>query len=683
MIPASEHFDDDDPAAGHADVRTRLDGVSYFFLGNGRIEAAVQWAPNGDGTPLGLLLMDPERLGKKRDALTCDESRGLEGTVIRLCDGHGEGRPAPPDLRVEWVSHHGVPAVQATWSWQPITVRETFFCPDRASARLARQVEIDTTSAGDAEIVVATGDGAETIEQAVSVGGGRPARRWFVYGIGGPPPAVRVDVVPADPLEEEAIRDWQGRTRVELHGDPLGRLFACSASQLPAVISTRGRVDASLWQYNREWVRDQAFLALALVMIGRREEAAVILRRLLRDFVSAEGAPMDSSEVRGRDEVELDQNGVLLYVLEQYVLWTDDLALAGRAWDRVCAVAEYPLRREFSNPAGLLHNVREFWERHRLHGIEPGFELVHQVFVSMGLASAARLARRFGRDATASRWDAAARDLRAALLDGTPHALVQDGRLVKRRLLDGRVQDEIRPRPEAGLPSSAPLAQPGPHPLEPDTCTVLPIVFRFVPADSALARRTLAAVEALWNQAWEGGGYGRYHVASEPDSPGPWPFASLFVARAAVEAGLGDVARRTLAWLETVAGAPAGSWFEFYGPRQSPPFPQVGIIPWTWAEVIFLLVSHVLGVRPDERGIRVRPRLLPEMTRVEASIPIRDGRLALRVAVEPGRHEPLARTLTPDGWTIEEAASETVAPCGDGETTVEILLPGTSEGLGP
>jgi hypothetical protein len=198
-----------------------------------------------------------------------------------------------------------------------------------------------------------------------------------------------------------------------------------------------------------------------------------------------------------------------------------------------------------------------------------------------------------------------------------------------------------------------------------------------VPPDSALAREGLAGVEALWNQAWEGGGYGRYNVASEPDSPGPWPFASLFVARAAIEAGVGETVRRTLDWLGKVPGAPAGSWFEFYGPRESPPFPQVGIIPWTWAEMIFLLVSHVLGVRPEDRGIRVRPRLLPGMTRADASIPIRDGRLTLRVAVEPGRDDPVARTLTPDGWTIEELASEMVAPYGDGETTVEILLPGT------
>jgi hypothetical protein len=60
MINVQEHFYDDDPSIGPPDVRTVLRGVNYFFLGNGLIQAAVQLAPQGEGTPLGLLIMDPE-----------------------------------------------------------------------------------------------------------------------------------------------------------------------------------------------------------------------------------------------------------------------------------------------------------------------------------------------------------------------------------------------------------------------------------------------------------------------------------------------------------------------------------------------------------------------------------------------------------------------------------------------
>jgi len=52
MIDVQEHFYDDDPKKGHPDVRTRLKDVSYFFLGNELIQAAVQIAPSGEGPPL-------------------------------------------------------------------------------------------------------------------------------------------------------------------------------------------------------------------------------------------------------------------------------------------------------------------------------------------------------------------------------------------------------------------------------------------------------------------------------------------------------------------------------------------------------------------------------------------------------------------------------------------------------
>jgi hypothetical protein len=150
-----------------------------------------------------------------------------------------------------------------------------------------------------------------------------------------------------------------------------------------------------------------------------------------------------------------------------------------------------------------------------------------------------------------------------------------------------------------------------------------------------VSRATLANIESLWNQDWDGGGYGRYHVSSEPDSPGAWPFASVFVARALVEAGESARAWRILRWLSTAAGSVSGAWFEFNGPRIAPPFPQVGIIPWTWAELVVLVVHHILGVRPEAAGIRVRPRLLAGTRGVDANIPVRDGWLRLELRADP------------------------------------------------
>ncbi len=56
MIDVEEHIYDDDPKIGHADVRTDLKDVSYFFFRNGLIQAAVKYSPQGEGTPLGLII---------------------------------------------------------------------------------------------------------------------------------------------------------------------------------------------------------------------------------------------------------------------------------------------------------------------------------------------------------------------------------------------------------------------------------------------------------------------------------------------------------------------------------------------------------------------------------------------------------------------------------------------------
>jgi hypothetical protein len=280
-------------------------------------------------------------------------------------------------------------------------------------------------------------------------------------------------------------------------------------------------------------------------------------------------------------------------------------------------------------------NCREFWERHAIHGIQPGMELSYQLWVSEGLAAAAVLARLTGHTDQAVRWDAESARLRRAMLGDRRFRLHDHRGFIKRRAPDGRVQETIKADPACGLPTGARLMQPGPHRLNPDASAVLPIVFGTVAPDSPVARRTFRQLEQLWNQAGNGGGYGRYDVTSEPDSPGGWPFPSLFVARAAVEAGDDAKVWRILRWLDTVPGARAGTWFEFYGERLAPPMPQVGIVVWNWAELIVLYVQHILGIQPGEAEVRIRPRLLAGLPAGDATFVIRGQRRRLRVT--PGK----------------------------------------------
>jgi len=654
MIDVKEHVYEDDPNAGPPDVRTMLGNVDYFFLGNGLIQAAVQAAPGGEATPVGLLIMDPERLRKKREVLTMDGRTGLGPTMLRVVADSGTFSPRPGEFQASWAAERPIPTVRIRWRNPATAVEEFFYCPDRNEPVLVREVRVTNRRRRWARFKVATGGPGIALEKAVRLGG-RGERTLFIrYRLDTAAERVAIEWANGPGVKPGAIAHARSLSRLEFGDAMLDHFFRASRCQLPAVVSRSGRLDGGVWQYNREWLRDQSVVALALTMLGERALARTIFDRLFDRFVTAEGDPVDSSEKRDPDEVELDQNGFLLYTFKDHVLWTGELDLARRHWTKIAAAAEFPLKEIFRHrPSGLLANRREFWERHRAHGIEPGLELAHQVYVSYGLGAAAVLARLLGRADEALRWDREAARLKAAALED-PRFRMSDARgFIKRRSAAGPVQETITAGPDSGLPPEAPLAGPGRHFLNPDTCAALPIAIGFVPPHSPVCRSTLASLEMLWNQTWKGGGYGRYHASSEPDSPGSWPFPSLFVARAAVEMGRFDKAWRVLNWLGAVPGAGAGTWFEFYGKRLAPPFPQVGIVPWNWAEMVILFVRHILGLQPEEGGLRVRPKLLPKLDRVSASFPFRRGRLevnVVRTETRPG--------FRSDGTILSAASGE-------------------------
>ncbi len=648
MIEAKEHFYADDPAVGPSDVRTTLKDASYFFLGNGLVQAVVQFAPAGEGTPLGFLIMDPEVLGPKRAALTMDPERGLARTAIEISAGGKMHKPLAGNVSAAWDERDGAPAVRAEWSAGALEIMESFFCPDRNRPMIVREIALRNPGSKPVAFSVRTGIGRAVVERSASAAPAKSAILALIYTLDAGRRSVSVEWA-ARSVGAESAAAFSGSLASITTGDPLlDRFFQTSKFQLPAAVSKSGRLDGSIWQYNREWVRDQSVIAEALAALGAQDIARTMIERLAGRFVTDEGDTVDSSERRAADEIELDQNGYLLRAILRYALWTGDEDVARRLWPRIAALAEFPLRDVFRHgPSGLLMNRREYWERHRIHGIETGMELAHQVWVTAGLDAAAALARMAGRPALAVRWAAESARLRKAWLEDRVFRMADNRGFIKRRGPGGPIQETITAGLAAGLPDGVPLRSAGAHYLNPDTSAVLPILLGLVPADSPVADLTLSSIEALWNQAWTGGGYGRYHFTSEPDSPGPWPFASLFVARAAVECGRFDLVRRVLDWLGSVPGAAAGSWFEFYGRRLSPPFPQVGVIPWTWAEIIHLTVENVLGVRPMENGLLIRPRLLPESGPARADLAVRGVRLRLEIESAAGPTPPAFETDAP------------------------------------
>jgi hypothetical protein len=631
-MEVKEHFYSDDPSQGPPDVRTTLPGVEYFFLGNGLIQAAVQISPSPGSTAAGLLIMDPERLGPKRRALTFDPVSGIGPTQVSVIEGRKVFRPQAKTVKARWSPDGVFPRVEVVWRGGPFLVTELFFCPDGKSPRLSRYVTVTHLIPGEARARVRTGVGKRFVEKVLTFLGKEKEAVLFDYRIVGPrrSPTVELEVGSASRIDREEVRYWARAASCRVSDPLLDGFFSAAKFELRAAVASSGRLDGGIWQYNLEWVRDQAFIAMALAMSGQFELARRILDRLFDEFVSEEGATMDSSRLRPWEESEFDQNGVLLFALETYVNWSGDTSLLERHRKKIVRAADFPLRKVFRHrESGLLSNRREFWERHSAHGIRDGMELAHQLFVSMGLGAAGRLANRMGEGRKALGWKDAAARLKKAMLGPGKFSLVENGRLIKRRDKDGKVQADVNPLADLGLPVQAPLFARGRHFLNPDTSAALPIAWEFIDPGGVIARRTLTSLEGLWDQGWKGGGYGRYHVTSEPDSPGPWPFASLFVARAHFEAGNDRKVRRVLEWLGRLPGSKAGTWFEFYGPRPVPPYPQVGVVPWVWAEMLFFFIHHMLGVRPTEHGLRLRPRLIEGLSFIDASLRLRGGRADL------------------------------------------------------
>jgi hypothetical protein len=625
MIHVEEHVYHDDPKVGHPDVRTQLPGVCYYFIGNGMVSAAVQHAPGGEGSPYGLLLMDPEHLKAKREALSFDPETGIGKTMLQVRCRQSGSPLERNDIRVSWDYRYEFAAVRVKWQTSGLEVEELLYCPDRSLACIAREIQVRNRSGKPAALSIETGLRSDSIKGQLHVAPGGEARLCVRYLLEPQNRSISLQFCDPRPQCSESRHYWSAATQVRFESPCLDHLFQSAAAQLPAVISRTGRIDSSIWQYNREWVRDQSLVAHAVLLCGHHETARVMLERLLVEFISEEGSTVDSSEVRDPEDAELDQNGTLLHVLREYALWTGDLGLIRKNWERIARTAEFPLQPCFREPAsGLMVNQREYWERHATYGIEPGIELIYQVYVSLGLAAAAALAGQIGKRREAERWRQEAARLQAAILSHPTHALVREGSLFKRRAADGTVQERIVPRAGHGLPKEVGLARDIPHPLNPDSACALPIMLGFVAPESDLARTTMSQLEALWNQGWDSGGYGRYHMDSDPDSPGAWPFASLQIARAYLELGEYEKVWRVIHWLASLPEYPSGSYFEMYGKRIAPPYAQNGIVPWNWAEIILLVGKNILGLQPEEEAFRIRPRLLPGLSHARGSIPFRD-----------------------------------------------------------
>jgi hypothetical protein len=651
----------------HQDYQTTGAGLEYFFLGNGFIQAAVQHSSVlASGTPLGLLLMHPEHFARKSSTFLYHPESGLERSMITVIANERIHHATPESLEVHWEYPADIPTVVAAWRAGRCLVREELWCPigfpflvrrvrvsNKSTLPISVQIQamlypnqmlFDEQSWNEDEQVLEA-RGYLTLRLSL-VERGRAYDRWlttplrevrngeecvatFVYSLDGPRRKISARML--WDLRKKTTDYWKATSTFRGH-ETLDHLFRVSKTGLRAAIASSGKMDSGIWQYNLEWIRDESMIVVGLVMSGQEKLAKTFLQRMMDTMVSEQGVTLESSRWRGFDLYEPDQNGELLYAHWMYWRWTNDDSLIKKYWKKLVAVAELPLREElWDHESGLIRNTREFWERSAPHGVREGYELAYQLWPSIGLQKAAEMALMMKKANLAGRWTSASEKLRHAMLTSPKHALIEGGRFIKRRLVSGEVQSVFVPPDRRAMSPGVPLAVEDVCYCDPDTQEALPIALEFVSPTSGLARNTMAELEKLWNQRWDSGGYARYNVSSEPDSPGPWPFPTLFVARAYLEMGDYEKVWRALEWLHNVQGGNAGSWLEVYCDRPVPPLPPVGVTPWTWAEVQVFIVHHLLGIRPGERQLVIRPRLLTRMREVRADVRVHGKRISLHI----------------------------------------------------
>jgi len=675
----------------HPDFVTYEPGMEYFYLGNGDIQGAVQYAPKeGKQSFVGFTLMDPENFCRKWSTFLYHPERGFTNTKLGVtlgseggADEAGAGMYAGvrgfsvsrENFRsIGWKYPDGVPVVSLAWDAGACAVEEEFFVP-HAGAVLFRRIRIRNVSprphtvklslslyanfglftdihtgekeraahaSGLAKMTLSSLDPNATVYgrydvrvDLQSLGSGQSAETVYVYAIKGGEQNIRRRTVTS--MWRETSAYWKQKSVFSSGNAVVDQLYAVSRTELKSVISRSGRMDAGTWMYNMEWLGDHALATEALLRCGFVDEARLLIERNLRDSIGPDGRTVESGRWFGYDYTEINQNGMMLFAVWNYLCWTGDRALLKHYWPAIRRCGDFPLKDYFLDPAThMVRNRREFWERSDTYGIEEGYELAYQVWVSFGLAKGALVARTLGDEATAERWSAASRAMQEAMFSDPAFRLIEDGHLIKRRTRGGAWQRVVIPPKRSTLPPGSPIAVEESPSLEPDTIVVLPIMYEMIDPFSSLSKETLRWVDALWNQRWDGGGYPRYNVTSEDNPPAPWPIPSMLVARASAAAGEDDRVWRVLHWMHDIAGR-SGSWFERYGQSLTPPMPPVGVVGWAWYEIINLCSHHIAGFRPELDALTLRPQLLRGLDAITTSHRVRGARVDLSVRREGGK----------------------------------------------
>ena len=626
----------------HKDARQRIPDTSYFVLGNGHIHAVVQISADEDTSQTALLLNLPGRAARpKHEWLNFDPERGFAATQLVISTDETELRADGRTCTRRWVQNEGIPTVEISWSGPLIGVRERFFCPDRTKPQILRELRLTNPNKKRVTIEMSTGDGR--IHERMRLDGYARKRLTIRYRMtedGG------IDISLTNwssPLIAD-VRTWDSLLQCYCFDDRFARALTAARTQLGAQLSAAGEGDARLWSSEAERNGGSAALLCGLLMSGYHETARLLLHKGLGSLAAR--IQSDTSAA------VLTEAAAWLSAARDYRLWTGDLTTLDECRQHLIGAAD--LLAGKAEQALFNCGARE-WAAHDWSAGVEEHAPADAIQAADALNHAAEL---------------------FAQLEAVPGG---DGYRRAAAELEAKCRERLHELTAEVGPEAAPdHADDGTH---------QPVQVRWNMRYAAAAaqrrdlitseagRRIFSRLQELWNQTNSGGGYGRYDEAFEQEAGGGRPLCSLWMAQAAMELGRTGEVQRTLEWLLATESA-AGTWFELY-----PPAPQRGeerrepgeaLDPLAWSALLRLFIHHVFGIRPDESGVRIKPRHISGCEEVRVSIPIRNCVLVLIIHAAAPDSEFQARV---DEKRVEAPGGELHVEFTAAEHVVELFIP--------
>jgi hypothetical protein len=590
-------------------------GREYFFLRNGKSKMVIQADKCGISPAFTYMLFDAENPGqtaRKTNALNYIPGTNFSRTALKVILGKVAFSALGHNSEAKWVTRNGRPAVELSW-WAGGVRVEEIFAPSDKSCSFMRTISLTNADlAGDDTIRIGSLDGFKESEPI-------PVRKGETISL------IREVSVPTF-LSAGGQNTSDGPlSSVSTSDSLIFSLYRNASFVLPGMVSANGRMDAGVFEYGNQWVRDGSNVAMGLIYCGSFGNAKGLLTYILSDLVSDDGSMAVAGGFDEPDREEFDQMGVLMTCLKLYFDWTGDSSLLKTYRKKILTMIDRPLNPVFRDSTGMVHNKREFWER----TFSDGYELAYQTFMIQGLRDASELSEILGVPEKAEYWRMQADIFLNSMLYNSTRSLVDQGALIKRRNVNGEIADITVGRQDS-YKNDAPLPTEYNHRLNPDATYAIPVFMGIIDPHSDLAKKSLDKLETIWNARWNVGGYERYHSSSQIDQPGPWTFGTAFIARAQHDAGFLERSRRSLVWLHNIEGGNSGAWFEEI-PLNRSQIPTCGIVPWTSAEVASFVIRHWLGVKVSGDYLIITPNLYPGTKSIFADLRFRSGRLKIEM----------------------------------------------------